>query len=445
MLDDEDDKKIKESADHYHPEYDDSAWEKMVQLLDQHLPVEKERKRRFFIMPLLLTAMCLLFLIGFYYWKNEKPDASQNLLAKDKTEKTTETGKSNGYKKIADQPFVETEKNIGIRKEENGIKKDIKNLAEKTPEITKRAPAFKNYNENVISAFNNDLPVKPGDKPEREGIEKSNNKNEINQVDNAVSKKVGIDNELTPGEKENRANVEKPRNQKGAIEQHVAVQTEKANAISIRKQTNKTKNSFANNFAISFSAGPDISSVYQNKIGKLTVAYGAGIGYSISKKLTIRTGFYFSEKIYSVGANDYKLPAGSLGNYEYLENVNANCAVYEIPVKLNYNFGKSKDHNWFVSGGLSSYLMKKEAYDYNYKTPAGQTYSKDWSISNKNKHFFSVLAISGGYQYSLNKQLSIIAEPYVNMPLTGIGAGKVKLNSGGILFTVNVKPFLKGH
>ena len=293
MLDEEDDKKIKESADHYHPEYDDSAWEKMVQLLDQHLPVEKERKRRFFIMPLLLTAMCLLFLIGFYYWKNEKPDASQNLLAKDKIETTTETDTSNGYKKVADQPVVKTEKNIvAIRKEENGIKKDIKNSAEKTPEITKRA-----------YAFNNDLPVKPSDKPER------------NQADNAVSKKVSIENnEQTPGEKENRANVEKPSNQKGAVEQHDAAQTEKADAISIRKQTNKTKNSFANNFAISFSAGPDISSVYQNKIGKLTVAYGAGIGYSISKKLTIRTGFYFSEKIYSVGANDYKLPAGSVGN-----------------------------------------------------------------------------------------------------------------------------------
>ena len=30
MLGDEDDKRIKEAADHYHPEYDDSAWEKNV-------------------------------------------------------------------------------------------------------------------------------------------------------------------------------------------------------------------------------------------------------------------------------------------------------------------------------------------------------------------------------------------------------------------------------
>ncbi len=78
-----------------------------------------------------------------------------------------------------------------------------------------------------------------------------------------------------------------------------------------------------------------------------------------------------------------------------------------------------------------------------YKTPAGQTYNKDWSNSNQNKHFFSVLDLSVGYQYLMNKQFSLAAQPYVDLPLTGIGAGKVKLNSAGILFTIKAKPFLK--
>ena len=32
MWDDENDKRIKEAADHYHPAYDDTAWEKMEQI-----------------------------------------------------------------------------------------------------------------------------------------------------------------------------------------------------------------------------------------------------------------------------------------------------------------------------------------------------------------------------------------------------------------------------
>jgi hypothetical protein len=54
-----------------------------------------------------------------------------------------------------------------------------------------------------------------------------------------------------------------------------------------------------------------------------------------------------------------------------------------------------------------------------------------------------VLNFSGGYQYSFNKQFSFAAEPYINLPLKGVGEGKVKLNSGGILFTLKMKPFLK--
>jgi hypothetical protein len=250
---------------------------------------------------------------------------------------------------------------------------------------------------------------------------------------------------LSTGEKENKVEIEKSSSQKEMVIQDNLAKNEKTTPKNTSKKTNKTTHGFANNFGVSISAGPDISGVHENRIGKLTLAYGAGLSYAISKKLNLRTGFYLSKKIYSVNPEDYKMPAGSLGNYEYLENVDANCKVYEIPLKLDYNFGKTKNHSWFVSGGISSYLMKKENYEYYFKTPTGQIYDKDWSISNKNKHFFSVLAISGGYQYSLNKQFSIIAEPYVNMPLTGIGAGKVKLNSGGILFTVKAKPFLKSH
>jgi hypothetical protein len=87
--------------------------------------------------------------------------------------------------------------------------------------------------------------------------------------------------------------------------------------------------------------------------------------------------------------------------------------------------------------------MKRETYEYYYKYPSGQTYTKDWTIHNENQNFLSVLNLAGGYQYTFNNRISIIAEPYVNLPLSGVGAGKVNLKSGGILFSFTVKPFLK--
>ena len=154
-----------------------------------------------------------------------------------------------------------------------------------------------------------------------------------------------------------------------------------------------------------------------------------------------QTARFISKKIYSATPAEYTLPSGS--SYYDLQKINANCNVIDIPLNVDYHFDEKGKHGWFLSAGLSSYLMKKESYDYFYKTPTGQTYNKDWSISNQNKHFFSILDLSVGYQYLLNKQFSLAAQPYVDLPLTGIGAGKVKLNSAGILFTIQVKPFLK--
>jgi hypothetical protein len=53
------------------------------------------------------------------------------------------------------------------------------------------------------------------------------------------------------------------------------------------------------------------------------------------------------------------------------------------------------------------------------------------------------LNLSGGYTRVLNKNISLQAEPYFKIALDGIGYGKVKLNSGGVLFSAVIKPFAK--
>jgi hypothetical protein len=88
--------------------------------------------------------------------------------------------------------------------------------------------------------------------------------------------------------------------------------------------------------------------------------------------------------------------------------------------------------------------MKKETYNYFYKHNAtGPTYTQKWTLQNENKHLFSVLTFSGGYQRNISNRFFISAEPYIKIPLSGVGFGKVKLNSAGAQFTIGVKPFVK--
>lgn len=87
--------------------------------------------------------------------------------------------------------------------------------------------------------------------------------------------------------------------------------------------------------------------------------------------------------------------------------------------------------------------MKKENYEYNYKNPSGQTYSYYRNIDNENKHYFSMLSLSAGYQRNLSNRVAVAAEPYVNIPLKGVGYGKVKLKTAGVQVSVIVKPFAR--
>ena len=89
-------------------------------------------------------------------------------------------------------------------------------------------------------------------------------------------------------------------------------------------------------------------------------------------------------------------------------------------------------------------IMKEEKYEYYFKpnySPTYVTYTK--RIKDQNKHYFSQLNISGGYTRNINNHISLRAEPYVKFAMSGVGLGKVNLNSGGILFTGIIKPFAK--
>lgn len=452
MLDEENDKIIREAADQYHPAYDDTAWDKMEKMLDENLPQEKGRKKIFFLLPFLLLLGGLIFFMVSDNRQKHSSAISNISVQKKLPEKsnTTNPSTANSSEQSINIPLngsSTSEKNKGGFQKTRGNSGDI--ITDKPNQVPVSSikdyrNGQHNYKENLSGKFK--ILSKQGSIAE-ENDDNKIIKSEPDSFTAMGNKSLNNNNNISEGA-ENKTDTPEPKNQAAAVNRpEIRIQDTLAKIANtqsgIARKETKNKNGFQNNFGITLSAGSDISGVYINNAGKLTIVYGAGLSYSISKRFAVRSGFYVSKKIYSVGPDDYHLPPGGSGSYDYLKNIDANCTVFEIPVNIDYNFGKVKNHSWFVSTGLSTYLMKRESYDYYYKTPTGNAYNKEWTINNKNKNFFSVLNLSGGYQYFFNKQLSIMAEPYINLPLSGIGEGKVKLNSGGILFTLTVKPFLK--
>ena len=447
MWDEEIHKKIKDAADQYHPAYDDDAWNKMERLLNVHLPRKRDRKRIVYFLPLILLLAGIIFFM--ITRKEEKPALSDNNLEKSRHEQNFTPGKV-----ATTTDAVTSGQNLMIDKRKNELSgKSSEN--DHGTKITQKVSGHGSMRKiNSKARLNSDITLPGNQENQKENIPPSIKKND-NQ--NPI-KKYSTDESITqpgkPAHEKVTSAAETYNNETTPVTGHIEDEKETLKPKDVMKtdatknansttRLKKPKKNFIENFGIGLGAGADISAVRLSNTGKPTFTYGAELSYTFSDKFTLRSGFYVDKKVYSAQEDDYHIPSGSLGNYNFLESINANCKIYEIPLTLSYNFGKVKNHNWLVSAGLSSYFMKKESYVFFYKYPSGIVEHRSWSVSNKNEHYFSVLDISAGYVYAINKRFYVRAEPYVKLPLSGIGMGKIKLNSAGVLFTATVKPFSK--
>ncbi len=490
MQSEEFDKKIIEAAAHHHPVYNEKAWAEMNKLLDKHLPEKKERRRPFifwWLLPVLLGGAALLIT----QMRKGNKQITETVNKKDSENIPAKTGpapsgtsEEAGDKSTITQPTT-TAPGTNLPVSDKGANIDKKGV--KDPAVTtgnkinapvtagnkdkqantdiftstdkKGNPSFVSGNGVVTKkkkksptpapvqkdianekADNNTEPVNTLTIPEAVAV--NTTKKETDQRSAPVEPPAGNTDKAsnkTDSAIADKAIAGKPDEIKEPVKTDTVSRIAETETAVKKVAAKKKKTS---SFFISFSAGPDLSFVSSGKAGTTKIVTGAGIGYTYKERLTLRTGFYSGRKVYSAGADAYNPPPAFTQFYPYLEKVDANCKVYEIPLSLSYNFGKGASKNWFLSAGLSSFLMNEETYNYFYKyTPTGNTYTNKWTVRNENFHYFSVLTLSGGYQRNFGKRLSLMAEPYLKVPFGGVGYGKVKLNSGGVLFTAGIKLF----
>ncbi|MGC4036713.1 MAG: hypothetical protein QM764_12180 [Chitinophagaceae bacterium] len=489
---DEFDKKIKEAAEHHHPAYEEKAWEKMETLLDKHMPVEKDDRRRFaFLILFLLMGGFGIYLAISKPWQQKKdvvatasasaaindkttiadpeknanpktgateanPDAEQK--SSPETSAVSLSDKTNIDKTVVATPQEASKDAVAIETKLTTSK--LKQKGSISSPINQTTP--NNNNTLSVPASTNGRKIKNtrSNTQDHQDIAEANKT--LNQSINSLTNKKANNNQTEPSlsatastesATSNTIIQNTPSATSDKTSSSDSVSKQKTNDIAkadndkkkdepLQKQTPKPGKQRKSSFAITFSAGPDLSAVGVSRIGGVRPVYGAGLSYTLNR-VTIRSGFYAARKVYTAGANDYHAPGYVLPSNIELTKVDADCRLFEIPLTAAYTVSSSKKQNWFVSAGASSFLMKKEDYGYYYKnTTTGADWSRDWSLKNGENHIFSILDFSVGYERRINKTLSIIAEPYIKVPLDGVGFGSIRLNSAGVLFTLSVKPFV---
>lgn len=187
----------------------------------------------------------------------------------------------------------------------------------------------------------------------------------------------------------------------------------------------KTRKGFEGGITI----GPDVNIASSMKMGRIGLSTGIILRYHFNNRWSIQTGAIYTKKLYGATPDDY--------HFDYpvtYTKIDADCNVVDIPLNLSYTFSERSRDRWSAVAGASSYFMLNEKYDYYYANGTKRSHE----FKNQNQHYFSVLNLGVSWERQTAGRLRLALQPYVKVPLSGVGQGKVKLYSAGLALQVTM-------
>ena len=180
-------------------------------------------------------------------------------------------------------------------------------------------------------------------------------------------------------------------------------------------------------------AGLDATTIKLQEIKNAGNDFGMLAGYEINRKWSVELSVLLDKKFYYTDGKYFDASKVYMPPNSRITKLTGNCRMIEIPIAAKYNFSTSQKSTAFIAAGLSSYIMKKENYSYVYyysAVNASATHKK--SYSNSSKNLFSVVHLSGGYSHKIGREGNFRIEPYLKIPVTGVGFGSLPLLSTGL-------------
>lgn len=367
------------------PEFEEESWLKMEKKL-------RKRERLIYYRYASILLVLLSFGMGFYLLSKNNINKVDTIVSKKPdVKKGLNTG--NGVKSITELAPAQQNKNVF---NEPSKTLDLKNNSFKT------IPSYTTpKNEKFIST---------------ESIAAQNSSNTI------------------PTNKQDITVIQQPTNPQ-IVQNVIASSTPNATKIDSPLTKSKTeiviKGKRQIPISVAIVAGPDFSSTGSLVGGRTGISFGATVAIGLTKKLSVQTGISYGSKNYTSSAYKYSFPNSNINKASF-SGIDAACEVLEIPLRASYNISENQKRSIELNAGLSSYLMIKENYVFKYTKESNRT-DRITNVANANQHYLSVVELSATYNIKLkNKKFAFGIEPYVKIPITGIGEGSVPLKSSGV-------------
>lgn len=396
MSDKEFDDQLRKAAEQYQaPPFRPAAWDNMQQQLDKADMGSKKPYRK------TITGIVLALLLGTISWfVANQPDSPER-------------------KNTSHTPVASQTQDIEERQHETDIRKsneDVMNKAETLPTETRRtgshiakASQTEAKNNLLIRSIAENTRTRPT-------YEEASASQTFVRADIQAAYVSGTQPSLTVSLSDSFRNVVIPKDM---------LKAERHNAV---VGNSNRKLSKAGGFRISLMLSPDFSSISLSTLFDRTGSMGSvGIEYFIIPRLSINTGVNLSRKVYSV--QEYAQYPSKYQQISGLTGIDGTCKVLDIPLNLRYYALAKGTHKVYLSAGISSYVMLRERYAFQYAPPEPDYV---YGVKNENKHPFDIANISIGYEKAIGRRWAIQVEPFAKIPLCNIGAAKLRLATGGV-------------
>lgn len=377
------------------PAYREDDWNALEELLDK----DKKRRGVVYWLPFLSSvAAILLLVLGWWLFKPQTTDETQ----KPKNEL------------VNVQPSKKPPTNTNALTAKNDAKESIANVPKMgvTSNIKAQLPLKQLQLNKQSTIVNSGVPVfqPPVVIPDQKNLSANNPSPELVATNSGLKIKTA------------------PHN--GKVSAVNIITNDYAKSLAIQRNKVKATLSFSHpQYALSIIGAPDINganSFQQSKTGA-----NVGLLFSIGvNKLTLTTGVAYSYKPYNVTANNNY----QIGGYTFKTNptnVLADCRMLDIPLNIDYQLFNKNQNKISIGTGLSSYIMLRESYSYEYADSYARG-PRNFNIASPGRYFLSVLNLQATYKRQVNAKVGISVQPFLKLPLGEVGASQVRLQSAGV-------------
>ena len=186
-------------------------------------------------------------------------------------------------------------------------------------------------------------------------------------------------------------------------------------------------------FYYGLQAGPLFDEVKSQGWKQAGFSMGLVAGYRLNKKFSLETGLIYAKKPYYSSGRYFSMEKleSTMPQDMKIVSLEGKNMVWEIPVKTRFEFLKNEKGNFFSAAGITSYILTHEKNKY-LVTVNGSQSTMISSYRNMSNSVASTLDLSAGYEHRIDNQKQIRIEPYVQVPIRGMGVGSMPMISAGV-------------